>query len=123
MPTLAKLNGTGPSDRDYDGLKARASARRHDLRLTLIIAVEQLNARAAPLLTWPVVEPRLRVCSASLQPIKFRLSGCRGRPFVADVNSSQLLSRLRTLARSTRFSSAAFSGKIDSMKENKRPCC
>jgi hypothetical protein len=47
MPTLAKLNGTSPSDRAYDGLKVLASARHRDLELILIIGRDQLNAPLA----------------------------------------------------------------------------
>src|SRR4030081_2210417 len=79
MPTLAKLNGTSPSDRAYDGPKARASARRRDLRLILIIGVERLNARAgsACIAHGGATPP---ASSAGPLPIKFRISGRRGRP-------------------------------------------
>jgi len=59
MPTLAKLNGTGPSDRDYDGLKPPTFARRPDLRLILIIGGEELKGGPGVLAQVPA-EQRLR---------------------------------------------------------------
>ena len=79
MPTLAKLNGTSPSDRDHDGLNPPAFARRRDLRLILIIAVEQLNARAQTARTNDR-GATLPGSSASPLPIEFRLSERPGRP-------------------------------------------
>ena len=75
MPTSARLNGTGPSDRNHDGLKGPVFARRRDLQHPLIIAADRLNAQGPHGL-----HDRRRDGASMLGhrlPIKFRPSGRR----------------------------------------------
>jgi hypothetical protein len=98
MPTLAKLNGTGPSDQAHDGLKPSAFARRPDLRLILIIGLEELKAGPGELAQVPAEQrlqgpDRLQIPSLG----RPRQTNCRRRRFQPIVEPIACVSAVNAL--------------------------